>query len=87
MPSALRRRRVKPDDLLDEGASSHVAFLEVDANPQGCVFVSLITAAYLHPEEQIGDRFAVLFIAFLPELLENDYVANIRSRAKDLGFY
>ena len=29
----------------------------------------------------------VLIIAFLPELLENDYVANIRSRAKDLGFY
>ena len=29
----------------------------------------------------------VLFIAFLPELLENDYVANIRSRAKDVGFY
>jgi hypothetical protein len=30
-----------------------------------CVFVSMITAANLHPEDQMGDRFAVLFIAIL----------------------
>jgi hypothetical protein len=30
-----------------------------------CVFVSLITAAYLHPQDQIGDRFTVLFLAFI----------------------
>jgi len=29
------------------------------------VFVSMVTAANLHPEDQMGDRFAVLFIAFL----------------------
>eukprot|EP00966_Prymnesium_polylepis_P117727 2721589-Prymnesium_polylepis.1 len=29
------------------------------------VLGSLLTAGYLHPEEHIGDRCAVLFIAFL----------------------
>jgi hypothetical protein len=29
------------------------------------VFGSLCTACFLHPEDQIGDRFAVLFLSFL----------------------
>ena len=45
--------------------SSTVYFVKYMITNIVVVFGSLFSSAYLHPEDNIGDRFAVLFIAFL----------------------